>query len=192
MAVLTLRSAKGLPLTHNEVDANFTSLNTDKIEVDDLSVTTNAAGSASLSYSSGVFTYTPPDLSSYLTSYTETDTLDSVTGRGATTTNGLTVGSLVINGEVEEQQYSLTGTDIDPSNGTIQYKTLSADTTFTESLSDGEYVILMINDGTGYTITWPTITWVGGSAPTLETTGYNVINIWQVNGTVYGVFVGAA
>jgi len=30
----------------------------------------------------------------YLTSYTETDTLDSVTDRGATTTNALTVGSL--------------------------------------------------------------------------------------------------
>ena len=45
------------------------------ISLTDLSVTTNTAGTAALSYnnSNGVFTYTPPDLSSYLTSYTETD-----------------------------------------------------------------------------------------------------------------------
>jgi hypothetical protein len=66
----------------------------------DLSVTTNAAGTAALTYTSGtgVFSYTPPDLSGYLTSYTETDTLDSVTGRGATTTNAVTVGNLTSTG----------------------------------------------------------------------------------------------
>ena len=48
------------------------------------SVTTNAAGSPALSYNnnSGVFSYTPPDLSSYLTA--ETDTLQSVIDRGNT------------------------------------------------------------------------------------------------------------
>lgn len=34
----------------------------------------------------------------YLTSYTETDTLDAVTGRGATTTNAVTVGNLTSTG----------------------------------------------------------------------------------------------
>lgn len=44
------------------------------IALTDLSVTTNAAGTAALTYtnSTGVFSYTPPDLSSYLTSYTVT------------------------------------------------------------------------------------------------------------------------
>ena len=32
MATLTLRASKGSPLTNNEVDANFTNLNTDKYE----------------------------------------------------------------------------------------------------------------------------------------------------------------
>lgn len=68
------------------------------IALTDLSVTTNAVGTAALSYNNtnGVFSYTPPDLSSYLTS--ETDTLDSVTGRGATTTNAVTVGSFTSTG----------------------------------------------------------------------------------------------
>ena len=60
------------------------------------SVTNASAGSTSLSYnnSNGVFTYTPPDLSGYLTA--EADTLDTVTGRGATTTNTVQVGRLDI------------------------------------------------------------------------------------------------
>jgi len=76
MATITLRSVKGSALTFAEGDANFTNLNDDKIELTDLSVTQNAAsGTGALSYSNvtGVIEYTPPDLSSYLTSYTETD-----------------------------------------------------------------------------------------------------------------------
>jgi hypothetical protein len=101
-------------------------------------------------------------------------------------------GTVQFQNAIREKQYNLVGTAIVPTNGTIQYKTLSANTTFTESLSDGEYVTLMIDDGAGYTITWPTTTWVGGSAPTLETAGYNVIELWQVNSVLYGAFVGAA
>lgn len=101
-------------------------------------------------------------------------------------------GTVQFNGAIEEQQYSLTGTAIDPANGTIQYKTLGANTTFTESLANGEFVTLMIDDGANRTVTWPTITWIGGSAPVLQTSGYNVIELWQVNGTLYGAFVGTA
>lgn len=36
----------------------------------------------------------------YLTSFTESDTLDSVTGRGATTSNNITVGGLIVNGDL--------------------------------------------------------------------------------------------
>jgi hypothetical protein len=93
---------------------------------------------------------------------------------------------------LREQQYELTGTVLNPDNGSIQFATLTANTTFTESFSNGNFITLMIDDGAGYTITWPTTTWVGGSAPTLETTGYNIIELWQRGGTLYGAFVGAA
>ncbi len=75
------------------------------------SVNTNAAGSAALTYNSvnGEFAFTPPDLSSYatetwvgsqgyLTSYAESDTLDTVTGRGGTTLNNISVGNLTATG----------------------------------------------------------------------------------------------
>jgi hypothetical protein len=56
----------------------------------------------------------------------------------------------------------------------------------------------MIDDGSAYAITWSTVnpTWVGatatGSAPTLATTGYNIIEMWKVGSTIYAAFVGVA
>ena len=40
MATIVTRAGKGSALTHNEMDANFTNLNTDKIELTNLSVST--------------------------------------------------------------------------------------------------------------------------------------------------------
>lgn len=94
-----------------------------------------------------------------------------------------------------ETVYALSGTAIDPANGTIQTKTLSGSTTFTESLADGQSVVLMVNPST-YTVTWPTITWINtagsGAAPTLEASSMNVVVMWQVGGTLYGNWVGSA
>lgn len=95
-------------------------------------------------------------------------------------------------GEITEQTYTLTGTDIDPANGTIQVKTLTANTTLTSSITAGQSVTLMIDDGAAYTITWPTMTWVGGVAPTLSLTKYTVICLWKVGTTLYGLLVGEA
>lgn len=93
-----------------------------------------------------------------------------------------------------EDDYSLSGTTpaFDPANGGIQYWTLSANSTPTDSLADGESITLMIDDGTAYTITWPTMTWRnnGGSAPTLATSGYTVVELFKVNTTLYGLLAG--
>ncbi len=68
MATITTRSGKGSPLTNAEVDANFTNLNTDKLEDTDLSVTAaSASGGGTLAYTSGVFTFAPANLASYVT-----------------------------------------------------------------------------------------------------------------------------
>jgi len=79
-------------LAINESQITFTS---SFIELTDLSVTQNtASGNGTLAYDNltGVFTYTPPDLSGYLT--TETQTLDDVTTLGSTTTNDISVNTL--------------------------------------------------------------------------------------------------
>lgn len=133
--------------------------------------------------------------SGYLTSYTETDTLDNVTGRGATTTNRVTVGGITLtNSYIEENRAtSITGsTALDPDDGTIQRLALTGNVTFTDSLVNGESITLHIDDGTARTITWPTMEWIGGSAPTLDTTNETVVTVWKVNSTLYGVSLGVA
>ena len=93
----------------------------------------------------------------------------------------------------KEVVYALSGTTpaIDPGNGGIQTWTLTANSTPTDSLSDGESVTLMVADGAAaYTVTWPSVTWVGGSVPTLPTTGYAVITLWKVSTTLYGSYAG--
>ena len=85
------------------------------------------------------------------------------------------------------------GAATNPANGSIQYKTLSANTTFTESLESGQSITLMVNGGaTPYPVTWPTITWVGGSAPTIPANKYAVMQIWKVGSTLYGSYSGDA
>jgi hypothetical protein len=97
-------------------------------------------------------------------------------------------------GSIAEQVFALTGTTptLDPSNGTVQTHTLSGATTYTDSFANGETITLMVDDGAGATVTWPTTTWVnnGGVAPTLATTGYTVIALWKVGTTLYGALVG--
>ena len=89
-----------------------------------------------------------------------------------------------------ETVYSTYTTALNPANGTIQRFALTGNTTFTDSLASGQSITLMIDDGTAFTATWPTMNWVGGTAPTLATTGYTVIEIWKVSTTLYGALVG--
>lgn len=98
-----------------------------------------------------------------------------------------------------ETIYALTDAstvDIDPANGSIQTLTLTSTgrtLTFT-NMVNGEAVTLMVNDGTAGTITTWNATFVnnGGVAPTLSTTGYTVVVVWKVSGTVYAAVVGNA
>lgn len=88
--------------------------------------------------------------------------------------------------------------EIDPANGSIQVVTLGASRTpAATNFAAGQSVLLGIDDGTAYTITWSTInpTWVtpGGaaSAPTLATSGYTWILFWKVSTTIYATLVGS-
>lgn len=103
-----------------------------------------------------------------------------------------TLSDVVISGAVTEEVFAITGLTpaITPANGTIQTWTLTGNSTPTFTMADGQSLTIMIDDGTNFTITWPAVSWVGGSAPTLATTGQSVIVFWKVAGVVYGSRVG--
>lgn len=125
----------------------------------------------------------------------ELGSANSPTFAGATIGGAASVtGALTLGAAVNEHVHALSGTNpgLAPSNGTIQTHALSGNTTYTDSLTAGQSMTLMIDDGAGYTITWPTMTWVnnGGLPPTLATTGYTVVVLWKVGAVLYGALVG--
>jgi len=118
---------------------------------------------------------------------TELNLLDGVTALvTATSTDTFT------NKTIRSTVYALSGTAFDATNGAVQTKTLSGNTTFTDSLSSGDAIILHLEGGATYTATWPTITWVtsgGNVAPTL--TAKDTLVFWKVSTTLYGAYVGS-
>jgi len=104
----------------------------------------------------------------------------------ATSTNTLT------NKTVRDTVYALSGTAFDATNGAVQTKTLAANTTFTDSLSSGDAIVLQLEAGASYTVTWPTMTWVtsgGNVAPTL--TAKDTLVLWKVSSVLYGAYTGS-
>lgn len=103
-------------------------------------------------------------------------------------TEGITTSS------VREGVFTLTGTSValDLTNGAIQLHTLTGNSTYTDALQSGEAITLMIDDGAGFTVTWPSIIWVNtsGITPTLSTTGFTIVALWKVGVVLYGALVG--
>ena len=98
-------------------------------------------------------------------------------------------------GELKETVHTLATTGsiaLDPANGSIQVSVLTGAPTFTDSLEAGQSVVLHLEAGATYTVTWPTITWTtsaGNAAPTL--TAKDVLVLWKVSTTLYGAYVGS-
>jgi hypothetical protein len=126
--------------------------------------------------------------------------IPSISSTSTLTNKTLTDPAIV--GTILEDVFTITdgaAFEVDPGNGSIQLITLTASRTpKCTNFVAGESVTLMVNDGTAYTITWTDATWgtggviwTGGTAPTLATTGYSVIQFWKVSTQVYGASVGA-
>ena len=122
-----------------------------------------------------------------------------VTADGVFTLTNKTLVAPILEGTVVEEVYAWTATtgavttELEPANGSIQTVTLTGSiTSLTDNIAAGEAITLMIDDGTAYTITWPTTTWVNnaGDAPTLATDAPTVIALWKVSTTLYGALVG--
>ena len=104
----------------------------------------------------------------------------------ATSTNTLT------NKTIRDTVYALSGLAFDATNGAVQTKTLAANTTFTDSLTSGDAIVLQLEAGASYTVTWPTMTWVtsgGNVAPTL--TAKDTLVFWKVSSVLYGAYTGS-
>ena len=125
-----------------------------------VSVSTAAAsGSGSLAYNSttGVLTFTPPSLSSYLTA--ESDTLATVTGRGASTSTavtfngGLTTTSITVDsfGGIDTASLTTSATtasQVLDSNSATAFRTVKYLIQATSGTAYQSVELLLIHDGT--------------------------------------------
>ncbi len=156
---------------------------------------TGVANNASATVtSSGNFAYTRTLTGATNVTFPTTGTLATLAGT-ETFTNKTITGT-------KETVFAITdgaGFEINPANGGIQTITLGANRTpAATNFTAGQSVTLMIDDGSAYAITWSTVnpTWVGatatGSAPTLATSGYTIIEMWKVGSTIYAAYVGVA
>lgn len=223
MSTIVTRAGKGSPLTNNEMDSNLTNLNTDKLEsntstsVDSEIALFSGAGGKTFkrATTTGVLKATSGVISAAVAG-TDYQTAQSVTGivkSSGTTRSAATAGTdYVAPGTattftatqtfkgITDTVYTITdgaAFEIDPANGAIQVVTLGASRTpAATNFVSGQSVLLGVDDGTAYSITWSTVnpTWVkpGGtaSAPTLATSGYTWVLLWKVGSVIYGVEVG--
>jgi hypothetical protein len=115
----------------------------------------------------------------------------TVQGYDANTTTSTNTQTLT-NKTIRDTVYALSGTAFDATNGAVQTKTLATNTTFTDSLSSGDAIVLQLEAGASYAVTWPTMTWVtsgGNVAPTL--TASDTLVFWKVSSTLYGAYTGS-
>lgn len=118
---------------------------------------------------------------------------------GKVSATGGAASGLTLNDGYTEEVFAVTGTApaLSPTNGSIQTWTLTGNATPTAGTwGSGQSLTLMVDDGSAYTINWASmsITWKtgGGTAPTLLTTGYTVIELVKVGSTIYGWLAGDA
>ena len=115
---------------------------------------------------------------------------DSSTAVQTTTTQTLENKTLDDYAELTSTRTENTGTFlVNASLAHIHNITTSVNSNATVSIDDGQSVTLHITAGTN-TVNFNTISWIGGSAPTLSTSGATVIEFWKIGTTIYGAAVG--
>jgi hypothetical protein len=118
--------------------------------------------------------------SGYITDYTVTEA-DVTTHEAALQ---------ILDTQLSNTVFTMTGTVIDPANGSIQTKTLSGTVTLTESLSDGDMVLLTLVNNNTHAVTFPTLTWVTADGTAPAASGNDSYLLWKQGTTLYASYVG--
>lgn len=79
---------------------------------------------------------------------------------------------------------------VDWTTGNVFKKTISTNSTFTFANSaDGQTIVVAITDSNSSTVTWPTVTWSGGTPPTQTASKTDIYTFIKIGSTIYGSVV---
>lgn len=79
--------------------------------------------------------------------------------------------------------------NVDIDDGTVQVLTLNSNSTLSLTLNTGQSITLHIKNGDLYSLTWPTVIWLGGSPPTL--TNHDLLVFWKIGADVFASYGGS-
>lgn len=183
----------GEVLTYNgTLGVNVWAPATGGISLTDLSVGTEgtASGDGEVAYNNttGVFTYTPPEIASKtvptgdLVGTSDTQTLSNKTlskpidSRSQHAITGTTTRNLAHNNIEEFDCSSLTSL-------TLQ---------FSANYPSGRNTLFVLTNLTSsFSLTLSSVSWFGGSAPTLPTSGTAAFEVFKVGSTTYAAYIGS-
>ena len=118
-------------------------------------------------------------------------------GGTATSVGNLTLVNTTVTNYTETLYTANTGTAITVSlaNGTVQQLTLTGNATITmpTAAAGKSFVIMLKQDGTGSrTVTWSTVVWPGGTAPTITSTAskQDIYSFFSDGTSWYGATIG--
>ena len=95
--------------------------------------------------------------------------------------------------ETKETVYEMTGTDINPANGGMPHKVMQSAETLTESLENGQSVVLSLADADINTPTFPPIVWSTSSGNVEPTwTASDTIVLWKRSNVLWGAYQGSS
>jgi len=124
-----------------------------------------------------------------------TGTLATLAGTETFTNKTLTNPTVTNYTETPYTANSSTAITLALTNGTVQIITLTASTTITmpTAVSGKSFIMLLRQDATGSrTVTWTTVKWAGGTAPTITSTAskQDIYSFFSDGSSWYGVTVG--
>lgn len=141
----------------------------------------------------GLPAWAPPATSGTVTSVAATvPAFLSISGSPITSSGTLALtysGTALPVAQTTVPAQAVSASAIDWSTGSVFTKTLAANTTFTfsNSISGQTIVVRLTNTASNWTVTWPTVRWSGGAAPTMTGGAVSDIYTFVYDGSnIYG------
>jgi len=115
---------------------------------------------------------------------------------GTTTNSGTIDGGIISDAELIDFSFtrqavtSGSAPDFDLSSGSIitYTNTETVSPTFTTTQTDTSFKLLITN-GEAFVITWPSVSWAGGTKPTLTASGVDLLEFHRINSVWYGTVI---